>query len=325
MWRNYVIFTVPFPIRKYNKMSRNHRVSIVEEPLWSALLFLILGLATVPGRGQEATDSDQARKAERLESLREMKEMIGTLKVSSVNEADKVETKPLAKPLLHYYDQPRKILDATLWCFGEQGRPSAFCKIEKIAVADRNRWLYCFASLSTSPIEAEWADGKTFSATNPGVRFMDLQGAPVPAEGKEGRSRQVKELVRRVNVSLADPDLMFRENLRLLTQPLHRYEDAKAGILEGAIFGFSTNGTCPDLIVLVEAQRGGATQNLLVVCAVWRICRQLPNDRLTGADGSGKIMNRRTVTAVFVVHPAVSPENCHAAYSSQVSARISAR
>lgn len=223
--------------------------------LWVALLLLILGLAAAPGRGQEATDSDHARRAERLESLREMKDMIGTLKVSTVNEADKVETKPLAKPLLHYYDQPRKILDATLWCFGEQGRPSAFCKIEKIAVAGRNRWLYCFASLSTSPIEAEWADGKTFSATNPGVRFLDLQGAPVPAEGKEGRSRQAKELVRRVSVSLADPDLMFRENLRLLTQPLHRYEDAKAGILEGAIFGFSTNGTCPDLIVLVEAQK----------------------------------------------------------------------
>lgn len=115
-----------------------------------------------------------ARKAARLESLREMKEMIKTLKVSTVDEPARVETKPLAKPLLHYYDQPRKILDATLWCFGETGRPVAFCKIEKIAVADRNRWLYCFASLSTSPIEAEWAEGKTFSAKGPGVRFLDM-------------------------------------------------------------------------------------------------------------------------------------------------------
>jgi hypothetical protein len=200
-----------------------------------------------------------------MESLREMKQMIGTLQVSTVNETDKVEAKPLAKPLLHYYDQPRKILDGTLWCFGEQGRPAAFCKIEKIAVAGRNRWLYCFASLSTSPIEAEWAEGKTFSAKDPGVRFLDLPGAPLPAEGKEGRSRQVKDLVRRISVSLADPDLMFQENLRLLTQPLYRYEDAKAGILEGAIFGFSTNGTCPDLIVLVEAQK------MKDAAAIWKI------------------------------------------------------
>lgn len=223
--------------------------------LCGALGVLILGLAAAPGTGQEAVDGDLARRAERLESLREMKEMIKTLKVSIVNEADTVETKPLAKPLLHYYDQPRKILDATLWCFAENGRPAAFCKIEKIAVGDRNRWLYCFASLSTSPIEAEWAAGKTFSAKGPGIRFIELSGAPNPAEGKEARSRQVKDLVRRISVSLADPDLAFRENLRLLTQPIQRYDDAKAGILDGAVFGFSTNGTCPDLIVLIEAQK----------------------------------------------------------------------
>jgi hypothetical protein len=67
--------------------------------------------------------------------------------------------------------------------------------------------------------------------------------------------RQIKELVRRINVSLADPDLMFKENLRLLTQPMHRYDNEEAGILDGAIFGFSTNGTCPDLLLLIEAQK----------------------------------------------------------------------
>jgi hypothetical protein len=219
------------------------------------LLFLLSGLASAPGRGEESANSDEARNAERLASLKEMKELIGTLKVSTVNDGNKVEAKLLAKPLLHYFDQPRKIFDGTLWCFGEQGRPAAFCKIEKIGVADRSRWLYCFASLSTVPIEAEWAEGKTFSAKGPGIKFSDLPGAPLPADGKGGRSRQVKDLVRRVNVSLADPDLMFKENLRLLTQPIHRYDDDEAGILDGSIFAFSTNGTCPDLLVLIEAQK----------------------------------------------------------------------
>ena len=181
--------------------------------------------------------------------------MIETVKVSTGNEGDKVAAKLLAKPLLHYFDQPRKIFDATLCVLADWHRPAAFCKIEKIGVAGRDRWLYCFASLSTLPIEAEWAEGKTFSTTGPAVRFSDLPGAPAPADDKGGRSRQVKELARRLTVSLADPDLMFKENLRLLTQPIHRYDDEPAGILEGSIFGFSTNGTCPDLLVLVEAQK----------------------------------------------------------------------
>ena len=40
----------------------------------------------------------------------------------------------------------------------------------------------------------------------------------------------------------------------MLTQPIHRYDDADAGIIDGAVFVFSTHGTNPDLLVLVEAQ-----------------------------------------------------------------------
>ncbi len=254
--------------------------------LWGVLLLVGMGSAATIGRGQESDDGDPARKAERLESLRDMNDMIGTLKVSTVREKDKVEAAPLAKPLLHYHDQPRKIVDATLWCFGQQGRPAAFCKIEKIGVAGRNRWLYCFASLSLTPIEAEWAEGKTFTTTGPAVRFSDLAGAPVPAAGKAGRLRQVKELVRRINVSLADPDLMFKENLRLLTQPLHLYDDQPAGILDGAVFGFSTNGTCPDLLVLVEAQKEKDTR------AVWRLAvARMTNCELRLRDQDREIWN----------------------------------
>ena len=250
------------------------------------LLVVIMELAATMGRCQEPDKDDQAREAARVESLREMNDMIETLKVSTLKNGDKVEARQLAKPLLRYQDQPRKILDATLWCFGREGRPAAFCKIEKIGVGKRNRWLYCFTSLSQLPIEAEWAEGKTFSTTGPGVKFSDFVGAPIPAVEKPGRLRQAKELVRRINVSLADPDLAFKENLRLLTQPLHLYDDQSAGILDGAIFGFSTNGTCPDLLVFVEAQK---TKN---APAFWRIAvARMTNCELHLRDQDREIWN----------------------------------
>lgn len=50
--------------------------------------------------------------------------------------------------------------------------------------------------------------------------------------------RQAKDLMRHINVSLADPDLMFRENLRILTQPIHRSQTgppaAHLSLLAGA-------------------------------------------------------------------------------------------
>lgn len=253
---------------------------------WYCAVALMLISSFAASHAQETTDTDEARKAERQESLREMKEMIGTLKVATVDNRDRVDAKLIDKPLLHYRDQPRKIFDATLWCFGEQGRPAAFCKIEKIGVAGRDRWLYNFVSLSASPIEAEWAEGKTFSAEGAGVKFLDLAGATEPAETKAGRSRQFKDLVRRISVSLADPDLNFKENLRLLTQPLYRYDDAPSGILEGAVFGFSTNGTCPDLLVLLEAQ------SMKDAPAKWRIAAaRMTNCELRLRDNDREVWN----------------------------------
>ena len=45
------------------------------------------------------------------------------------------------------------------------------------------------------------------------------------------------------------------QNVGRLAMSYLRYDDEQAGILDGAIFGFSTNGTCPDLLVLIEAQK----------------------------------------------------------------------
>jgi len=258
--------------------------------LRGTLLLLISGFVAVPGRGQESAEADQAARAARLESLRDMKALIGTLKVSTVNQEDKVEAKLLTKPLLHYQDQPRNILDATLWCFGEKGRPAALCKVEKISVAGKNRWLYCFASMSTLPIEGVWAEGKTFSAAEPGVTFSSLPGAPVPANGKNDRSRQINSLVRRVNLIVTDPDLKFQENLRIQRQPIHRYDDEEAGILDGALFRFSTDGTCPDLLVLIEAQKEKDE------AAQWKIAMA----RMTNCELQVRDQDRESFSAPFL-------------------------
>ena len=47
-----------------------------------------------------------------------------------------------------------------------------------------------------------------------------------------------------------------RYELRLLSQPLYRYENAKADILDGALYAF-VEGTDPELILSLEAARVG--------------------------------------------------------------------
>jgi hypothetical protein len=159
------------------------------------------------------------------------------------------------------------------------------CKIEKYPDQEQggHRWLYCFASLSTARVGARWGTTREFSTTKPGLTFFDLKGAPAPADTKPARSRQLKDLARRRAVSIADPDQGFKENMRLLTQPIHNYDDAATGITDAAIFVFSTNGTNPDVLVLIEAQR--ENQGL----AKWRFAvARMTNGELTLRDGEDK-------------------------------------
>jgi hypothetical protein len=211
--------------------------------------------------------------------------MAGKIEVKSGNEKEKVAAALLPEPVMRYSDQPRKILDATLWCFGTKGRPAAFCKIEKYPDGDTgHHWLYCFASLSKSLVDARWEEDKKFLATKPGIAFLDLKDSPPPATTKAARLRQMKDLVRRISISIADPDQGFKENLRLLVRPVHLYDDPDADIVDGAAFVFSTNGTNPDVVVLIEAQRS-AGKNLQ-----WRFApARMTTGELSVRDGEAEV------------------------------------
>ena len=50
-----------------------------------------------------------------------------------------------------------------------------------------------------------------------------------------------------------------RHDLRLLPQPILRYKDPGAGILDGAIFLLAHEGN-PEIIVVIEARREGSAE-----------------------------------------------------------------
>jgi hypothetical protein len=48
------------------------------------------------------------------------------------------------------------------------------------------------------------------------------------------------------------PDEMQKQEIRRLATPVYRYADVGAGLRNGVIFGLTTNGTNPDLLLLIE-------------------------------------------------------------------------
>jgi hypothetical protein len=74
------------------------------------------------------------------------------------------------------------------------------------------------------------------------------------ATTKSARTLQLKQLARRFDAHQFWDEQRYE--LRLLPQSLYRYEDEKAGILDGAIYAL-VHGTNPEVLLLIEAQASG--------------------------------------------------------------------
>jgi hypothetical protein len=74
----------------------------------------------------------------------------------------------------------------------------------------------------------------------------------MPAGGKTALLRQMKEIATRFAATLIDPKADTRQEMRLLPRPIHRYEKPAGGLLDGGVFGLTSNGTNPDAVLVLE-------------------------------------------------------------------------
>src|SRR6202043_2352576 len=115
--------------------------------------------------------------------------------------------------------------------WGGPGSPVCLQKVESYPPVPTN-WTYCLASLSSGLVAAEWRGGRRWTATKPGVDLRPCDDAPQPAANKTGRIRQMKDLARRFSVRSSE-GTNRSEQLRLMPQAIHRYDDREHGLEDG--------------------------------------------------------------------------------------------
>jgi hypothetical protein len=99
------------------------------------------------------------------------------------------------------------------------------------------------------------SSGKDSSSWQPkaGVKRQLLPGAPVPAPTATGRLQQMRSLCRDFSARSVSSS-GERTELRLLPQPLYRYESTNPDVIDGALFAFVCSiGTDPEVFLLLEA------------------------------------------------------------------------
>ena len=135
------------------------------------------------------------------------------------------------------------------WLLGS--RPVAAATI---SIRDQGQVFREFALLGDEPLVARRQGAVVWSPRKNGVPFGPLIDSAPPAESPALRLTQMRALARRFHVGLIKGK---RIEARLLSQPLLRYADPGAGILDGGVFGF-VEATDPEVLLLLEVRRDDA-------------------------------------------------------------------
>lgn len=162
------------------------------------------------------------------------------------------------QPILRWSNPVREFVnDGVTFLFLEGERPRVILTVwarSSEASLESGTLFRESVSLSGQPMTC-WRDGRVL--WSPKAREdvdQTLAAAPSPAERPSQRLAQMRELARRfraMTYKMGSPN-----ELRLLTQPLYRYQDEAAGILDGALFAFA-EGNDPEALLLLEATVAG--------------------------------------------------------------------
>lgn len=145
--------------------------------------------------------------------------------------------------------------DIFVWL--DRGRPEVVASIFSHPRSGRAERRLCHElhSLSEAVLVVDRDSPNRWEPKAAGVNLEPVPGAPTPAASATQRTIQIRALAREFSGrSLGDQGQAWE--LRLLPQPLYRYESTNPEVLDGALFALvSSAGTDPEILLMVEARK----------------------------------------------------------------------
>jgi len=156
------------------------------------------------------------------------------------------------EPILTWSNPVMGTIYGDVFVWTADGRPEAVASIYRFYSPSPHR-ADEFHSFALGKLTAEREGAAAWTPSRRGLEFKPIPGAPAPADSAAGRLRQLRTLAqeftgRQTNRAGVDHDM------RLLSQPIYRYENTKGELIDGGLFVF-VQGTDPEVFLLIEARR----------------------------------------------------------------------
>jgi hypothetical protein len=215
--------------------------------------FCLLSLALIavgqPAKKADEKPPDLVPPTAKELSDKRMVFMKGALSRFTIQVGDRKEASKVADPCLRFTDPVSNSLDGIIAVYAHKGgRPDA---VAQFFFNFQKKWIAEFTIIPDAGVTILRSGQEHWKPSEYVCKFADLPNSPVPEDKPALRLRQMRAIAERFAVVDYFGAQEVKTDLRLLTQPAHRYAEEKK-ILDGAMFVFA-HGTNPECCVLLEA------------------------------------------------------------------------
>lgn len=162
------------------------------------------------------------------------------------------QLKFVEQPVLIWTNADKYMGAVFIWTF--QGRPEMIgCIGSHQNRPDKSNVFQEFHSLSLQAlptVNLRAGKPKEWTPSKPGLAMVVVNDAPRPATSERLRLTQMRNLAREFDGWMKDGEDVAQ--LRLLPQPIFRYQSPDRGVVDGAIFALVWKGTDPEILLVLE-------------------------------------------------------------------------
>lgn len=215
---------------------------------------IVVLLSVASARSDEPEENSNKVAAERLEF------MLSTVRDFEVA-GDRAPTdhwKFYPKPILRWSNPVAGIRDGIVVMWTEGARPAI---LAQVFPTKDNFWILEFQSLAAVPFIMRDRERVVWEPRKAGEQFAPLADAPPPADTSTKRLVQMRTLARYFTafddfrIHHTDKEVT-RHELRLMANPVYRYDMPDAHVLDGGVFPFVL-GTDPEVFLIFDVRENG--------------------------------------------------------------------
>ena len=155
------------------------------------------------------------------------------------------------EPVLTWTNPEVGEIYGVVFVWTDQGRPAVIASFFQW-YSPYQHGTHEFQSLSTDPIVGVRKNQLDWRTSKPGLQWKPVPNDPLVGEASSQRLTRMRLIARQFTVTMTDKD-GSEEKLRLLSQPLLRYQSPVNGVADGAVFAFA-RATDPETLLLLEVR-----------------------------------------------------------------------